>query len=109
MKKPKAKYGFLTSYNETIFLKQEKKASSNDKWVLYCSPAIAHNTLWSLTPPWAHPYEFEGKRKVTLRECFLYIIDLGWQQQMASNTMADSDWIQPASATISLGVIQNPT
>jgi hypothetical protein len=51
------KYGFLTTYETTLFLKQER-TKSND--VLYCSAPIYSSTKSSLTEP-------------SLRECLFYL------------------------------------
>ena len=44
MRQLKLKYGFFTTYEETIFLKQEKHPTKKGKWVLWHSPVILHST-----------------------------------------------------------------
>lgn len=65
-------YGFLTTYKQTIFLKQTPHPKRAGRWVLWYSPVITHDT---------ESKHIEGdlddiqsyRRKVSLRECLLYL------------------------------------
>jgi hypothetical protein len=61
----KVKYGFLTTYDYTIFLKKELRG---DKWVLWHSRPIARNVHSNFQNP---PANFADS--VSVRECFLYL------------------------------------
>lgn len=63
------KYGFLTTYNETVFLKQEPHPNHEGEFVLWHSNIIHHNTFFKDVKS-KDPLHFHGR--VSLRECFLY-------------------------------------
>src|SRR3954447_7819930 len=69
MKAYKRKYAFLTTYEETMFLKQEEQ--ENGEWVLWYSEPIFHhvNSNFNIANPDDHR-QYRGC--VSLRECFLY-------------------------------------
>lgn len=94
------KYGFFTTYDETMFFKQGPHPKNNRKWVLWHSPVIRHN---------ARSREISGNEKelgnpalyrgyVSLRECFLYFVHLAYQDGSAENPMEYGRWIGPSSA-----------
>lgn len=75
MRKYDVKYGFLTTYNETIFLKKEYRG---DDWVLWHSRPISNNT----TSTGVGQNLSDLADHVSVRECFLYL-----QTRVAAN-----DW-----------------
>lgn len=88
------KYGFLTTYNETIFLKQEPHPSIKGKWVLCVSPVINHHTSSGRVNGKADFRTYRGR--VSLRECFLYIMNLAVKAPRAKNRMNDKSWVGKA-------------
>lgn len=92
------KYGFLTNYNETIFLKQEPPhdPGKSNRWALWHSRVIKHDTEWMSVPPNAHPFTYKGK--VTLRECFLHFIKLAVGESRIENKMDSQDWVTTLSS-----------
>ncbi|KAL8671589.1 MAG: hypothetical protein Q9168_003913 [Polycauliona sp. 1 TL-2023] len=87
MKSKKHKYGFLTTYAETVFFKQElltfdgtlavnnNVAQGTRKNVLYYSNCIHHETN-SAEYPQDHPGRRTYRDMVSLRECMLYLMRL---------------------------------
>lgn len=73
----KVKYGFQTTYDETIFLKQESTSSG---WVLYYSDPIQHDAIGD-----------RSKGTVSLRECFLYLVDESLNSPVANND--EQNWV----------------
>ncbi|KAB8277032.1 hypothetical protein BDV30DRAFT_223995 [Aspergillus minisclerotigenes] len=63
MKMSDRKYGFISTYEETIFLKQDFKMGS---WTLFHGHAIRHSTTGQ------EGLDFVDK--VSLRECFWFLI-----------------------------------
>ncbi|QKX63405.1 uncharacterized protein TRUGW13939_10575 [Talaromyces rugulosus] len=74
------KYGFLTTYDETIFLKQEALPGRRGKW-------NARGHQQDISNPALY------RRKVSLRECFLYLITLACEERTAKNAMGLHSWI----------------
>ncbi|KAL8871045.1 MAG: hypothetical protein Q9174_003048, partial [Haloplaca sp. 1 TL-2023] len=84
MSKHKYKYGFLSTYQETVFFKQETFqltgawAKANDVangeavTVLYYSNAVHHYTAFGTPRNAQNPQDFRDK--VTVRECMLYLM-----------------------------------
>lgn len=75
----KLKYGFLTTYNQTIFLKQEQTPQEGkavdkerDEWVLWYSNVVFHSDVSTTVPNRNDPMSYHGQ--VSLRECMLYLI-----------------------------------
>ncbi|KZF26200.1 hypothetical protein L228DRAFT_242633 [Xylona heveae TC161] len=66
----KIKFGFLTTYNQTIFFKQEPDPRKRGRWVLWHS-----NTIWHHTPSQqiGDPVPGDYREKVSVRECFLFL------------------------------------
>ena len=71
MKVYRKRYAFLTTYDETVFLKQEQKEDGN--WVLWHSNPILHLTESKAADPDDYKSCYDC---VSLRECFLYILAL---------------------------------
>ena len=68
----KCKYGFMSTYNETVFLKQDVDPSDPNKYALWYSDAIRHNIRARPVGggnPSAAPY----RNCVSLKECFLFL------------------------------------
>jgi hypothetical protein len=106
------KYGFLTTYNQTVFLKQEPHPRNRRRWVLWHSPVIYHD---------APSRCIEGdprnvlsfRNRVSLRECFLFLVrkvcsgdyytenQMGEEQWFAPNLLSkgsDSDYVTDSSS-----------
>ncbi|KAL1998285.1 hypothetical protein VTN02DRAFT_6463 [Thermoascus thermophilus] len=67
----KVKYAFLTTYDQTIFLKQEPHPTKQSQWALWHSNVISHTTASEEVDPKA---KFDAYRnRVSLRECFLFL------------------------------------
>lgn len=85
----KLKFGFLTTYNETIFLRQDVHPVTG-KWMLWHSNVIHHTTA-SEDVQGDNPENYFGK--VSVRECFVYLammVDSG--NYRADNPMDDAKW-----------------
>ncbi|KAB8215238.1 hypothetical protein BDV33DRAFT_208520 [Aspergillus novoparasiticus] len=83
-----------------MFFKQEPHPRNNKKWVLWHSPVIRHNVrsreILGNEKDLRNPALYRGH--VSLRECFLYIVHLAYQDFSAKNTMVYSRWVGPGSA-----------
>ncbi|KAE8343112.1 hypothetical protein BDV24DRAFT_161925 [Aspergillus arachidicola] len=90
-----SKYGFLTTYNQTMFFKQEPHPKKNGKWVLWRSPVIRHTAhsqkILGNEKELRNPALYRGK--VSLRECFLYFVQLAYHDGYAKNTMQFENWV----------------
>ncbi|KAB8207799.1 hypothetical protein BDV34DRAFT_223003 [Aspergillus parasiticus] len=84
MKLADLRYGFLSTYNETIFFRQ---VVSNNVWVLQHSVPIQGNT--------AKQDGLNGNYngRVSVRECFLYLMLLANAQHTAGNTLPMAQWV----------------
>jgi hypothetical protein len=90
MHESEAKYGFLTTYHETIFLRQTERPGRKGEWVLWYSNVIMHGTI--STPATSdRPRDYHGK--VSLRECFLFLaVEGASNNHHAKNEMPLSTW-----------------
>ncbi|RWQ98551.1 hypothetical protein C8Q69DRAFT_175736 [Paecilomyces variotii] len=70
------KYGFLSNYEQTIFLKQEQTPSG---WELHYSDIIYHSTQSDATRP-------------SLRACFWSIARLALIDHVANNNTPMAQW-----------------
>ena len=83
----KLKYGFISTYNMIIFLKQEIIGGN---WTIAFSRPIMSCT--------------EAKRvddgnyedMVSLRECFLYLVQLAENNHVATNQLPEEQWFAVA-------------
>lgn len=66
-------YGFLSNYEETIFLRQRHDGTT---WVVDCSPVILASNIYTKRSP-----------VVTVRECFFYIAILARGQGKVDNQL----------------------
>lgn len=85
------RYGFLTTYEETVFLEQKPHPSKTGKWVLWVSPIIKHSTRSRPVHEIGEPSAYRGY--VSLRECFLYMMRLAAQNPQAKNQMGRDAWV----------------
>lgn len=86
MKDLGCKYGFMSNYSETIFLRQELV---EDRWVIDYSPVIRASTSYTKTDLgnlWATPV-------VSLRQCFFAVAALAQAQELVHNTTPMSQWV----------------
>lgn len=74
MKEGHTKYGFLSTYNQTAFLKQE---FVDGKWRLFVSDIVKSDASSGSRP--------------TLRQCFWYL--LNQLNYSAFNETPDEDWV----------------
>jgi hypothetical protein len=77
------KHGFISNYNETIFLKQEQ---INGQWVLYYTEPIRHNAHYN-------PDSNVERRRISLRQCFLHMGERALANPNANNTTPQGQWI----------------
>jgi hypothetical protein len=90
----KVRYGFLSTYKGTIFLKQEQDISTyRQSWVLWYSNIISHETSSSdVAPGISNPLEYHDK--VSVRECFLFFAqEIQKGDHKATNTMNAREWV----------------
>ncbi|KAH8805001.1 hypothetical protein F5884DRAFT_754579 [Xylogone sp. PMI_703] len=87
------KYGFLSTYDETVFLKQDIDPQNPGGYALFYSDIILHSTS-SEEVPGPNPQPEDFRNTVSLRECMLYI---GREIQNGNwplaNTMTINQWI----------------
>lgn len=88
MKTYQKRYAFLTTYNETLFLKQSQL--SNGEWVLWYSNPIFHDTVSNFDPGSDRGY----RDCVSIRECFLYFFYMSNSSVncVANNRMDNTSW-----------------
>lgn len=94
------KYGFLTTYEKTIFLKRETHPdfeAPTHNLVLWHSPAICHNTPSQAVPPESQTHSIEYMKKVSLRECFLYFVSLAQKGTSAGNSNEFAHYVGPGT------------
>ncbi|KGO51516.1 hypothetical protein PEX2_010570 [Penicillium expansum] len=80
MKELGCMYGFLSNYEETIFLRQRHNGTT---WVVDCSPVILASNVYT-----------KGSPTVTVRECFFYIAILARQQGKVDNQLPPKSWVE---------------
>ncbi|CEJ55195.1 hypothetical protein PMG11_01464 [Penicillium brasilianum] len=78
-------YGFLSTYDETIFLRQEL---INGVWQVSYSPVIKGST--SYVP--SNATNVLGSPVVSVKQCFLYLASLAVQQGPVFNNTPQSQW-----------------
>lgn len=86
----KTKLGFLTTYNATIFLKQDMDAKG--KWNLWYSNVVLHDIsprpVFSLRDPSSY------WKDISVQVCFLYLSQqIILQQHKANNTTNIEEWV----------------
>jgi len=89
----KRKYGFLTTYEQTIFLKQEQV---DEEWVLFISHVFKH-TVRSIGPQSGERFFSPGdlRHKVSVR---LAMLTLLWLSRTEGDYVADNrtpHWVVP--------------
>ena len=102
------KYGFITTYKTTMFLKQQYR-EEHDDWAVYISNPIEHTTktqhmggIGDKTQPSA----FEGS--VSLRQCMLYFLQCADGDFWAENPTEPDDWIKNRARKITKQVPATP-
>ncbi|OJJ67702.1 hypothetical protein ASPBRDRAFT_34067 [Aspergillus brasiliensis CBS 101740] len=90
----KITYGFLTTYDETIFVKQalhpDKKKSG--QMTLWYSNLIKHHTPSTAATPGSSHMDYRGK--VSLRECFLFLGKMtSTGASVCVNNMKSANWV----------------
>jgi hypothetical protein len=83
----KCKYGFLSSYDETIFLRQEK---INGVWEIEYSTAI--NGITSYVQ--SDPTDLLGTPIVSVKQCFLYVGTLASGHGPVDNATPRPQWFR---------------
>jgi hypothetical protein len=100
MKTFNLKYGFWTTYEQTVFLKQEK--NQQGKWVLKISNIIKSTTTSNLK----HAATANLRESVSLRECMLYLMcETGGPLQKAKALNNDKDFISAATPKAETGPV----
>ncbi|KAM5471904.1 hypothetical protein MauCBS54593_003311 [Microsporum audouinii] len=91
MHRYKMKYGFLTTHDHTIFLKQEIP-SGESGFCLYVSPPIAASAVPA-------PNTSEKRFVVSVRQCFYYLLCATNRpgSYTANNPMPPQDWVDDKS------------
>jgi hypothetical protein len=91
----KLKYGFLTTYDQTMFFKQDLHPLDPEQCVLYFSNVIRHTTAYQANNS-TNFAQYHGK--VSLRECFLYLANqiIAGDYGM-DNPMSEHDWVPTRS------------
>lgn len=74
-------YGFLSNYEETIFLRQRPNGTT---WVVDYSPVILESNVYA-----------KGSPMVTVRECYFFIAILARQQERVNNQLPQELWVEP--------------
>lgn len=82
----RCKYGFISTYNETIFLRQEYV---NGEWVIDYSPPIDRSSSHVRSDP-ANVLE---STVVSVKQCFLYVAKLASAQGPVQNNTPKFLWI----------------
>ncbi|KAL3463293.1 hypothetical protein BJX64DRAFT_287548 [Aspergillus heterothallicus] len=86
MKEGELKYGFITNYDETMFLKQEYY---NERWVLFHSEPVRSGAKFNdCTADGADP-------EITLRQAFWHLLACIQREYKAANTMPPTAWTMP--------------
>lgn len=94
MKVFKVKYGFWTTYEQTVFLKQEQNNSG--RWVLKVSNVIKYDTASDLSVGRAGNL----RGNVSLRECMLYLMHEAKLDYKANNNdVGFVEFVEPYSST----------
>lgn len=78
-------YGFLSTYEQTIFLRQELVSG---RWEVEYSPVMRGSADY--VP--SDPGDTSGTPAVSLKQCFLYVAGLASVQGPVSNTTPRSQW-----------------
>lgn len=81
----KLKYGFISTYNRTIFLKQEVIGGV---WTIAFSRPIRNVTEGK----WVEDRDYRDN--VSLRECFFYLVNEAERDHMANNQLPREQWIK---------------
>ncbi|RFU35279.1 hypothetical protein B7463_g1019, partial [Scytalidium lignicola] len=86
----RCKYGFMSTYEETVFIMQDVDFNDATRYALYSSNIIRHNTKsQKVRGPIAAVYE----NKVSLRECFLFLsLEIGAGSWQSANPMPANQW-----------------
>ncbi|KAE8329912.1 hypothetical protein BDV39DRAFT_202490 [Aspergillus sergii] len=85
MKSSDRNYGFMSTYEETIYLTQEFKRGS---WTLFHSRPIHHFTKRESARG------LDLTNKVSLRECFWFLIGCALEDDIAGNSLLLREWVQ---------------
>ncbi|CAG7940734.1 unnamed protein product [Penicillium salamii] len=80
MKEMECMYGFLSSYDETIFFRQRHNGTT---WVVDCSPVIPASNVST-----------KGSPVVTVRECFFHMAVLAYRQGSVDNQLSPRSWVE---------------
>ncbi|KAE8347712.1 hypothetical protein BDV24DRAFT_157187 [Aspergillus arachidicola] len=84
MKLANMRYGFLTTYEQTVFFRQ---VVSNGRWVLQYSDVIKGGTVRK------EALNGNYQDRVTVRECFMYLMLLANVHHTAVNPLPMAQWV----------------
>jgi len=79
------KYAFLSTYEETVFLKQEHV---NGRWEIHHTDVIYHSSHY------IPPSSLVPEGVVSLRQCFFYIGTLALAGPGADNRLPSIQWVR---------------
>lgn len=99
----KLRFGFLTTYDDTIFLKLEKDDKSGEV-ILWHSNVIRGNSCHVEIPYPTTPGPQDYHNKVTLRECFLFCGVQTFKNHAAAVVGVDSKNVHKRSKSHIVGV-----
>ncbi|PYI07451.1 hypothetical protein BO78DRAFT_312825, partial [Aspergillus sclerotiicarbonarius CBS 121057] len=100
MHKTKCKYGWLTTYNQTMFFRQVPHPKKKGTWVLCHSPVINHDAKYDEVDQEKSNDPTQYRRRVTLTECFLYIAKKACEDGEAINPMHGLRWVGTDSSKV---------
>jgi hypothetical protein len=88
MFRTKIKYGFLNTYDNTVFLRQEPSPGDHEKFILRCSSIIKYSTQSAITATGDFSDNMLYLSKASLRECFLFLVSANHSEPfVVSNPM----------------------
>jgi hypothetical protein len=93
MFKTKTKYGFLTTYDKTVFVRQEPSLNNANEFILRCSNIIEYSTASTMATNNNFSNNALYLGKVSLRECFLFLVTaIHGGSFVVSNPMTYHQW-----------------
>ncbi|GLB05897.1 hypothetical protein AtubIFM57258_001190 [Aspergillus tubingensis] len=91
------KYGFLTTYRETIFVKQEPypNKEKGGQMALWHSDVIKHTTRSANFDP-----DGDFKGCVSLRQCFLFMGKMATESPVCENPLGKNQWVGSSKTSV---------
>jgi hypothetical protein len=93
MFKSRTKYGFLTTYDDTVFLCQEPSPNDPNTFILLCSSIIKYSTQSVMIANNDFSDNALYLNRVSLRECFLFLVSaIHSGPYIVANPMTWHEW-----------------